>query len=79
MSYNLDADFQWFLDNQKDLVAKYDGMMLAIQNGKVLGAARTIEELAGKVGLPMGEYLIQLCIPGKDAYTVKIHSVQKYH
>lgn len=74
MEYDMDTDFQWFLDNQDALVKRYNGMMLGIRNKKVLGAARNIEELAMQVGLPIGDYLIQLCIPGKDAYTIKIHT-----
>lgn len=74
MPYDIDADFQWFLDNQEKLVKRHNGMMLGIRNGEVLGAAPTIEELAVKVGLPIGEYLIQLCIPGEDAYTTHIYT-----
>ncbi len=72
--YDMDSDFKWFIANQDDLVKKYNGKTLAIRNKAVLGAYNSAAEAVTKTDLPMGEYMVQLCIPGKKAYTINIHT-----
>lgn len=72
--YDMKADFEWFKTHQDELVEKYNGKYLAIQNRVVLGAYDSAAETVSKTDLPMGQYLVQRCIPGKKAYTVRIHT-----
>ncbi|MDI9366135.1 MAG: hypothetical protein QM541_14355 [Flavobacterium sp.] len=40
----LEKDFKYYLDNQKDLVKKYNGMFLIIKECEVVGAYKTKQE-----------------------------------
>ncbi len=72
--YNIHDDFEWFRAHQDELVKTYNGKFLAIRGGCIKGVADTAHELKLKVPLPIGRYLIQRCVPGRRAYTVKIHT-----
>ncbi len=74
MPYDMDADFRWFIQHQEELVKLYDGKTLAIRNGEVLGAFDSAADAVNSVSYEMGEYLIQLCISGEDAYSITIHT-----
>ncbi|MDR1613522.1 MAG: hypothetical protein LBT97_12190 [Planctomycetota bacterium] len=74
MAYDMDRDFEWFIAHQDELVKRYNGKTLAIREGKVLGAFDNAVAAVNGVDLDMGEYLVQLCIPGADAYTVDIYT-----
>ncbi len=74
MAYDINADFRWFKEHQDELVEQYDGKTLAIRNCVVLGAHDSLEDAVDNTPLPLGEYMVQLCIPGKEAYTVRIHT-----
>lgn len=74
MPYDIDADFEWFLTHQDELVEKYRGRTLAIRNGEVLGDFSSEDDLLDSVSLPIGEYMIQLCEPGDRAYTTHIYT-----
>lgn len=74
MAYDMDRDFKWFIEHQDELVKKYNGKTLAIRNGVVLGAFDSPVDAVNGVEYEMGEYLIQLCIPGEEAYSITIHT-----
>lgn len=63
--------FQFYLDNQNELVKQYDGKYLVIKDNAVVGAYNTESEAyfesEEKYGL--GNFLIQLCTEGNGAYT----------
>lgn len=63
--------FQFYLDNQNELVKQYDGKYLVIKDNAVVGAYNTESEAyfesEEKYGL--GNFLIQLCTEGNSAYT----------
>lgn len=63
--------FQFYLDNQNELVKQYDGKYLVIKDNAVVGVYNTEAEAyfesEEKYGL--GNFLIQLCTEGNDAYT----------
>ena len=76
MSKPLDREFQYYLDHQAELVAKYNGRVLVIIGEKVIGVYD--DELTAvietrKIAEP-GTFLVQRCTPGDEAYTVKYHS-----
>lgn len=68
--------FQWYLENQADLVKKYNGKYLVIKDNSVVGVyedkLKALEESSSKYGL--GNFLIQKCDPGEESYTQTYHS-----
>lgn len=72
----LKKEFDFYLANQDELVAKYDGKVIAIKDGVVLGAFDT--DLAAVTEVTkshaLGTFLVQKVSAGKEAYTVTIVS-----
>lgn len=68
---DLKKDFQYYLDNQNELVKKYSGRYLVIKDCKVVGdysaEGDAYFDSVEKYGL--GNFLIQYCTSGTDAYT----------
>lgn len=73
---DLKALFQWYLDNQSKLVEQYNGKYLVIKDNQVAGAYNDENtayfEAESKYGL--GNFIIQLCTPGEEAYTVNMYT-----
>ena len=76
MTKKLEKEFKYYLDNQSDLLKKYDGKFLVIKDTEVIGTYDTelkaLEETVKKHEL--GTFLIQHCTPGADHYTQTYHS-----
>ena len=72
----LEAEFEFFLAHQDELVAKYQGKYVVIKAAKVLGAYDDqLEALrATEKEHELGTFLIQLCEPGPECYTATYHS-----
>ncbi len=72
----LESEFDWYLENQNDLVKKYNGKYLVIKDQEVIGTCddelKAIRETA--LSHEMGTFLVQLCEPGKDSYSQTFHS-----
>lgn len=63
--------FKYYLDNQDELVKKYEGKYLVITAEGVQGAYDTLEsgyDTALKT-YGKGNFMLQLCTKGEDAYT----------
>ncbi len=64
--------FQYYLDNQSDLVKKYNGKYVVITKDCKVEAYDNEDEAyfqsEQKYGL--GNFLLQLCTPGDSAYTL---------
>ena len=73
---NLEKEFQYYLDHQKELVAKYGGKFVVIKGGAVIGAfddeLTALNETQKKHAL--GTFLVQKCEPGSESYTQTFHS-----
>jgi len=72
----LDKEFKYYIDNQEELVKKYNGKFIVIKDNSVLGAYSS-EAAAYNETLKnhkLGTFLIQLCLPGKESHTVTFHS-----
>lgn len=68
--------FQWYLDNQAELVKEYEGKYLVIKDNSVVGAY-TFEDIAlneATKNYGLGNFIIQLCTKGDAAYTHTFHS-----
>lgn len=69
-------EFKYYLEHQSELLKKYNGKYLMIIKNQVVGAFNTMSEAyyQGKKQYGLGNFLVQLCTPGEEAYTVTYHS-----
>jgi glycine betaine/choline ABC-type transport system substrate-binding protein len=72
----LDIDFQYYIDNQIDLVKKYDGRYIVIVDEKVVGNYDDYSQALSDSlkNYEMGTFLVQKCSPGNNDYTLTFHS-----
>ena len=72
----LEKEFQYYLEHQDELVAKYNGRVVVIKGEEVVGAYDDELEAVNETRKthPLGTFLVQRCTPGEEAYTVKYHS-----
>lgn len=73
---NLEQDFQYFISNQDNLVAEYEGKFIVIVDDKVVGSYESKEEayVSAKNKFGLGRFLIQRCEPGTEIYTANYTS-----
>ena len=71
-----EAQLQYYLDNQDELVKQYNGRVLVIKENKVLGDFDSEIDAITKISKThkIGTFLVQKCTPGKDEYTHTFHS-----
>ncbi|MBU2646780.1 hypothetical protein KKI24_18870 [bacterium] len=76
MEVALKEEFEYYLKYQDELVEKYNGKVVVIKKGIVLGAYESSIEAIEKTrgSHELGTFLIQKCSPGPDDYTVTFHS-----
>ncbi|GBU23876.1 hypothetical protein R83H12_02010 [Fibrobacteria bacterium R8-3-H12] len=69
-------DLEYFKENQNELCKKYRGLVLLLQNAAVVNAFNTLREASdkGKEMFGYGNYSIQPCIYGEQAYSMKCYS-----
>ena len=72
----LAKEFQFYLDNQEQLVEQYNGRIIVIKEGAVLG---DYEPDATAISVTrksheMGTFLVQRVSDGNEAYTQTFHS-----
>ena len=72
----LDKEFQYYLDNQNDLVKKYNGRYIVIVDEKVDGDYNDYSQAlsCSLQKYDMGTFLVQKCSPGNKDYTLTFHS-----
>jgi len=72
----LEREFKYFKDHQEELVKKYNSKFIVIVGEEVVG--NFDKELKAytetKKNHPVGTFLIQHCLPGKDSYTQTFYS-----
>ena len=72
----LEKEFDYFLNNEKDLSSKYGGKYIVIV-GEAVVAAYPSYEIAlyeSKKTMAQGTFLIQQCLNNTSAYTSTFHS-----
>ena len=76
MAYDGADDFHWYLKHQQELVKKYTGRALVIRNHEVIGNYASEDEALDETlkRFEMGEFIVQFCSPGPDAYSVHIYT-----
>ncbi len=72
----LDKEFKYYLDHQKELLLLYDGKFIVIIGNQVVGAYDNREDAyySSIEKYEPGTFMIQLCTPGEDAYTVRYYN-----
>ena len=76
MSSELTREFEFYLAHQEEMVEQYDGRVIALKGGRVLGVYDS--ELAAVTELQkshaLGTFLVQRVTPGDSAYTQTFYS-----
>lgn len=76
MTNPLEAEFQYYLDHQDEMVEKYDGKFIVLKGGEVLGAYN--DELTAiaetEKAHELGTFLVQKVSKGASEYTQTFHS-----
>lgn len=69
--------FDFYLEHQQDLVKKYNGKYLVITEAGVAGVLDddTAAYRFGKQHFGLGNFIMQLCTPGPEAYTFYDHHI----
>ena len=69
----LDAEFKYYLDNQDEILKSYNGKVVVIKENKVVDAYDDYQQAYfGSIKkYKLGTFLLQLCTPGNEAYTIK--------
>ncbi|ADY51529.1 hypothetical protein Pedsa_0957 [Pseudopedobacter saltans DSM 12145] len=72
----LEKEFDYYLNNQSELVAKYGQTFIVIKNQEVLGSYSSEKEAYFETSKKYepGTFLIQFCESGKGSYTQTFHS-----
>jgi hypothetical protein len=72
----LEKEFHYYLDNQEELVKKYDGRFLVIVGEEIVGDYDTYDAafFQSLKKYEAGTFLIQECTKGDEAYTQTFHS-----
>lgn len=73
----LEKEFEYFKSHHDELYRQYPNKYLVIKKDKVIFTADTFEKalsLAVSDGCQVGEFLIQLCSEGEEAYTQTFHT-----
>jgi hypothetical protein len=72
--------FEYYLAHQDAFVAQYNGKVIVMVNHEVVGAYDTESDAYwdSVKKYPLGTFMIQLCTPGPDAYTIRAHSRQVF-
>lgn len=73
---DLSSLFQYYLDNQDELVKRYNGKYLIIFNNEVVSAFNSEDEayMYAKDKYGLGNFLLQLCTKGPEAYSQHFRS-----
>jgi hypothetical protein len=76
MAKPLEAEFDYYLRHQEDLVKRFNGKFIVIKDQKVVGSYDTEAEAIKEASKQheLGTFLVQKCEPGKDSYTQTFHS-----
>jgi hypothetical protein len=76
MNENLKEEFEYYINNQDELVKKYNGKIIVIKNKSVIGTYDSEKEAIEKtlINNEMGTFIVQKCEPGTESYSQAYHS-----
>jgi penicillin-binding protein-related factor A (putative recombinase) len=71
----LDAEFKYYLDHQDEIVKSHNGKVVVIKGNKVVDAFENYQQahVESVKKYKLGTFLLQLCTPGDEAYTIKFN------
>ena len=73
---DLRKEFHYYLEHQDEIVAQYDGKVVAVMGEAVVGVfdseVEAVREMQKKFEL--GTFLVQRVSEGNEAYTLTLHS-----
>lgn len=74
--FMLEKEFQYYLDNQEELVKKYQDKYVVIKGEEIIGVYDSDEEAYFNTikEHEEGTFLIQFCEKGESSYTQSFHS-----
>jgi hypothetical protein len=72
----LEKEFKYYIDNQIELVKKYEGKYIVIKENKIIGVYSTEMEAynESKQNNELGTFLIQFVSSGEQGYNQTFHS-----
>ncbi len=72
----LDTEFKYYLENQAELVKKYNDRFIVIIGNEVIGDYDTLEQALSETQKEheLGTFLVQRCSEGSKDYTSTFHS-----
>jgi hypothetical protein len=72
----LQNEFEWYLNHQNELVKQYSGQYLVISGQAVVYSSESKEDAyqKGISSIGVGKFILQLCTPGTEAYTITYHT-----
>jgi hypothetical protein len=75
-SDKLDKEFKYYLENQNELLKKYNNRFVVVVGEEVVGDYDTFEDayFKSKEKYKLGTFLIQKCSEGDKDYTEIFHS-----
>ena len=67
----LEKAFNWYIENQDELVKKYKGKFVVIVNNAIVGAysSKSVAYFESEKKYELGTFLIQYCDSGSEAYS----------
>lgn len=73
---SLKKNLDWYITNQQELSAKYDGKVLLIVDQKLIAAFDSMGDAytAALKTYALGSFTLQPCSPGPDSYTLTLYS-----
>jgi len=79
-TFNLEKEFQYYINHQDELVQNYKDKFVVIKDQKVIGSfsdqLEAIEET--QKDHELGTFLVHFCAPGVENYTQTYHSGISY-
>ena len=72
----LEKEFKYYLDNQKELVKKYNGKFIVVKDQKVIGVYSSEKEAYDETikTNKLGTFLIQQCLSKEEGAIQTFHS-----
>lgn len=72
----LEREFEYYLEHQDELVKKFNGRVIVIKDGQVVGdydnEFEAVKQASEKYEI--GTFLVQKCEPGNSNYTQTFHT-----
>jgi len=72
----VEKDFRYYLNHQDDLVKKYNGKYIVLNDSQVVGAYDDYADAfySSLEKYEPGTFMVQLCTPGDSAYTARYYN-----